>query len=111
MYLCPLVSKWKSSILCLITLFKAESPCKYCNIVSFKKNPIPKIVWGLVPFTKAAMVVHELKGVLVAGAVAKDSVEHDLKGKHHKMGLHCLRFLQLKERENLGSKTRENLEI
>ena len=57
------------------------------------------------------MVVHELEGVLVAGAVAEDSVEHDLKGKHYKMGLHCLRLLQLKERDNLGSKTRENLEI
>ena len=63
------------------------------------------------PFTNATMVVHELKGVLVVGAVAKDSVEHDLKGKHHKMGLHCLRLLQLKKRDNLGSKTRGNLEI
>jgi len=42
-----------------------------------------------VPFTNATMIVHELKGVLVAGAVAEDSVEHDLK----EMGLHCLRLL------------------
>jgi len=73
-----------------------------------KKNPITKIVWELVPFTNVTMVVHELKEVLVAGAVAKDSVEHDLKGKHHKMGLHCLRLLHLKERDTFGS---ENLEI
>ena len=36
---------------------------------------------------------------MVAGAVAIYSVEHDLKGKYHKKGLHCLRFLQLKERK------------
>ena len=66
---------------------------------------------GISAITNATMVVHELEGVLVAGAVAKDSIEHDLKGKHHKRGLHCLRLLQLKERDNLGSKTRENLEI
>jgi len=54
----------------------------------------------------------ELKEVLVA-VVAKGSVEHDLNSKHHKRGLNCLRFLQLKERDNLGSKskTRENLKI
>ena len=47
----------------------------------------------------------ELKEVLVAGAVAKGSVEYDLKLKHHKRGHHCLRLLQLKERDNLGGKT------
>ena len=90
---------------------KLRTPISTVTLYHFSKNPITKIVRGLVPFTNAAMVVHEFKGVLVAGAVAKDSVEHDLMGKHYKVGLHCLRLLQLKERDNLGSKTRENLKI
>jgi len=51
-----------------------------------------------VPFTNAAMVVSLKKYCMVAGVIVKGSVEHDLKGKHHKRGLHGLRLLQLKER-------------
>jgi len=51
----------------------------------------------------------ELNGVLVAGVVAKSSIEHDLKGKYHKRGLYCLRLLQLKERDNLGNKLKKIL--
>ena len=34
----------------------------------------------------------ELKEVLAVGVVAKGSVEHDLKGKHHKRGFYCTSF-------------------
>ena len=76
----------------LITLLKAENPCKFCDIVPF-----------LGPFhTQCAMMSaiykrykgSELGEVLVAGGVvAEGSVDHALKGKHYKRGLRCLRLM------------------
>ena len=63
----------------------------------------------------------ELGDVLVAGGVvAEGSVEHALKGKHYKRGLHCFRLVCeallskfLKERcvSNLSNEARANLKI
>ena len=76
----------------LITLLKAENPCKYRDIVTF-----------LGPFhTQCAMmsaIYKRYKGsklgeVLAAGGVvAEGSVDHALKGKHYKRGLRCLRLM------------------
>ena len=103
----------------LITLFKAENPCKYRDIVPF-----------LGPFhtqcTMMSAIYKRYKGselgeILVAGGVvAEGSVDHALKGKHYKRGLRCLRLMYeallsqlLKVRcvPNLGDETRENLKI
>ena len=101
----------------LITLLKAENPCKYHDIVPF-----------LGPFhTQCAMMSaiykrykgSELREVLVVGGVvAEGSVDHALKGEHYKRGLRCLRLMYealmsqlLKVRcvPNLGDETREIL--
>ena len=103
----------------LITLLKAENPCKYRDIVPF-----------LGPFhtlcaTMSAIYKHykgsELGEVLVAGGVvAEGSVDHALKVKLYKRGIRCLRLmyealmsqlLRVRCAPNLGDETRKNLKI